>query len=290
MSEVSKECRENAKKKLEKYLTKKVGQVDASDWKPEDDEDSESNQVNRFPTKKAEKNLARGGKAEGEKAKMHAGRKGRAMGGPMMVGGGGAPMGGPVMNGGPLAGSLGARPMGAPPPMMPGSGRAGVPQNMLNFGPGHFPTLATGGKAKRADGGRTNPPAKVDGERPTGGRMARKEGGRTKGKTNINIIIASGKGKDDDMAGGPTPPPMGKQPPMPVPVGPPPGAGGPPGGMPQGMPVQMGGSMPPGGMPPGMGQRPMNKGGRVARANGGDIEMKYAAGGGKGRLEKARKY
>ena len=161
MSEVSKECRENAKKKLEKYLTKSVGQVDASDWKPEDDEDSESNQVNRKPSKSAEKNLARGGKAEGEKAKMHAGRKGRAFGGPMMQGSGSPGLEGPMMQGG--------KGIGGPIATPPGGGVANVPTQRFNMTGARSPALnyfKSGGRAKSAEGGKTNPSAKIDGEHP----------------------------------------------------------------------------------------------------------------------------
>jgi len=113
-----------------------------------------------------------------------------------------------------------------------------------------------------------------------GGRMARASGGRTKsGKTNVNIIIATG-GKPHGAPGDMLPPSMGAPPQgMPVAVPPPPGAGGPP----QAMPVPMPMPMP---MPPQGGGAPMPRatGGRTYRSY---KDMDAGALGGKGRLEKA---
>ena len=136
-------------------------------------------------------------------------------------------------------------------------------------------------RAKRKDGGGvfTGPsyPGKIPGVVP-GGRTAHAHGGKTgKGKTDINIMIASGKPGEHDMMpnpmGGPTPPP-----PRPVPV-PPPGAGGgmPMGGMPPGMPMPM--PAPPAGGSP----MPRKAGGRTYRSY---KDMDAGAGGGEGRLEK----
>ena len=138
-----------------------------------------------------------------------------------------------------------------------------------------------GGRTKRKDGGGvfTGPsyPGKIPGVVP-GGRTAHAHGGKTgKGKTDINIMIASGKPGEHDMMpnpmGGPTPPP-----PRPVPV-PPPGAGGgmPMGGMPPGMPMPM--PAPPAGGSP----MPRKAGGRTYRSY---KDMDAGAGGGEGRLEK----
>lgn len=107
-----------------------------------------------------------------------------------------------------------------------------------------------------------------------GGRTERKSGGRTKGKTNINIVIATGKGP---QGGQPDMPPMpGPQGvPIPMPAPPPPQAGAP---MPMPMP------MPPvGGPGPGPAPMPRKAGGRTYRSY---KDMDAGAGSGLGRLEK----
>jgi len=107
-----------------------------------------------------------------------------------------------------------------------------------------------GGSAKKRGGSLSVTDGSIEGTRPTGGRLARKSGGRAKGKTNINIVIATGKSPQDQMGGlGPQPgmppaPPLGRPVPMP-PAGGPPGAGAP---MPMPMPMPAGG--PPAGAPP----------------------------------------
>lgn len=175
--------------------------------------------------------------------------------------------------------------------------------------------LKHGGKAKKAGGGPvdqsdTFPPERGDDRRPLprrpdysdnpnnntkpvidlseklgkygkGGRTERASGGRTKsGKTNVNIVIATG-GKPQGAPGDMLPPSMGGRPPgMPVAVPPPPGAGGPPQAMPVPMPMPM--PMPPpqgGGMP-----MPRATGGRTYRSH---KDMDAGALGGKGRLEKS---
>ena len=109
-----------------------------------------------------------------------------------------------------------------------------------------------GGSAKKRGGSLSVTDGSIEGTRPTGGRLARKSGGRAKGKTNINIVIATGKGTQDQMGGlGPQPgmppqPPMGRPVPVP-PAGAPPGAGAP---MPMPMPMPMPAGGPPAGAPP----------------------------------------
>lgn len=105
-------------------------------------------------------------------------------------------------------------------------------------------------------------------------REARKSGGRTKGKTNINIVISTGKKDDADPSAVmmPPKPPMIPPPPAAMPPVPPmPGAGMPaPGGPP--MPTMGLGAM--------MGRK---AGGRVYRSY---KDMDAGSGGGLGRLEK----
>jgi hypothetical protein len=112
-----------------------------------------------------------------------------------------------------------------------------------------------------------------DGTRPTGDRLARQGGGRAKKGMNVNIIIAPPGGNKPAMA----PPPGMMPPPGAGPVGlhqaappppmPPPGAGAPMG-------------PPPGAMPP---PQMRKRGGRA-------YPIESGAGGGLGRLEKARAY
>ena len=119
------------------------------------------------------------------------------------------------------------------------------------------------------------------GDYKKGGRAERKAGGRTKGKTNINIVIATGKGQQGAQPGGqadmpPMPNPQG----VPVQMPPPPPQAGAPMPMPMPMPVPM--PMPPAGGPGPM-PMPRKAGGRTYRSY---KDMDAGAGSGLGRSEK----
>ena len=117
------------------------------------------------------------------------------------------------------------------------------------------------------------------GDYKKGGRAERKAGGRTKGKTNINIVIATGKGQQDGQQGGqPDMPPMPNPQGVPVQMPPPPPQAGAP--MPMPMPVPM--PMPPAGGPGPM-PMPRKAGGRAYRSY---KDMDAGAGSGLGRSEK----
>lgn len=133
------------------------------------------------------------------------------------------------------------------------------------------------------------PPAPQGDKKKHGGRTARASGGRTgKGKTNINIVIAAGKGQQPGMppAGGlmppPPPPPAGGGRPVAVPPPPPGGAGAAPMPMPIPMPMPMGGAGAPTGAPP----MPRKAGGRITKVAKSYKDMEAGAGSGEGRLQK----
>lgn len=140
----------------------------------------------------------------------------------------------------------------------------------------------SGGRMGKAEGGKIGD---IGGERPHGGRVARRNGGKVgKGKTNVNIIISTGRPAIDGAAGQ---------------SGVPGGMGGPgaaPAVMPRQAPVMpaaaapmpmppMGGGMPmpPPQMPPPGPMMGRKAGGRVYRTY---KDMDAGAGSGLGRLEK----
>jgi len=272
VNDYSSKAREGMRAKIAHYNRKSDGPVDASDYDVSkaftaEEPTNKGTMPNTVEARKTPQPRAfkRGGAVHGEAAKHHAGRKARAMGGPMDAQGGGM-----------------AQPSPIAPPM--------PPTNRFQFGassPGMMAQAAglkKGGRVKKALGGDT------DGDADD--RVARKAGGRAKGKTNVNIIIEQPKQQPAPPPGAPPPGMM----PHPQPIPPPPGGGGgmPPGG---GMAPPPGGGMPPpGGMPPGGGMHPPMPMGRAA---GGKVvegnppkAMKpgIGSGGGEGRLIKAKDY
>jgi len=148
------------------------------------------------------------------------------------------------------------------------------------------PPAKNGGRMARKFGGMALD-GEIQGTRPTGGRLARKSGGRNKGKTNINIVIQTGKNARDEM-GPPGMPPKPAGLPIPMPpmgdAGPPP-MGGAPMQMPPQMPPQMPMAGPGAGGPPPMGGAPLPRksGGRTYRSY---KDMDAGSASGEGRLEK----
>jgi hypothetical protein len=145
----------------------------------------------------------------------------------------------------------------------------------------------SGGRTARKEGGGVfsgpSYPGKIPGVVP-GGRTARASGGKTKGKgkTNINIVIATGKQQGADAGlmppGGMPKPPGG----IPIPLG---AQGGPPqGGAPMPMPVPM--PMPPAAGPAGGPPMARKAGGRISKVASSYKDMTAGSGGGEGRLQK----
>jgi hypothetical protein len=142
-----------------------------------------------------------------------------------------------------------------------------------NDGPSMVDMKAHGGRTKKYSGGGIfsgDSKSKVPGV--TGGREARATGGKAKGKTQVNIVIATGRGQQPMggmMPNAPVPAPRTMPAPaagMPNPMM----AGAPQGGMPP---------MPPQGMP-----MPRKRGGRTG------YPIDSGAGGGEARLEKIDAY
>jgi hypothetical protein len=284
MSAMSEKARDAAKSKVSRLTSADPHtKTDASDWTPPESMHASAKTGMRPLSRRA---YRAGGKVSGEAAKAHAGRKPRKSGGmtasefvnrdvkaanqerPGEKFDGGMKKGGRAkkMVGGPMM----ARQMGA----RVGNGAPGTAtghpfvQMRAAGGKVHAKSCECkkcgGGAVGRASGGRTN--AEMIGARPEGGRSPRASGGRTKkGSTNVNIIIAQPK-SGAPMAAGPMPPP---------------GPGGPV-GLHQGAPPPM---APPGAAAP-MGPPPMGRksGGRAG------YPIDAGAGGGRGRLEKARAY
>lgn len=254
MSATSEAARSKARAKIERLTRSDPHErVDASNYAPDGAMDAGLQTGPRPISRRA---FRRGGAIHGEKSAEHAGRKPRKAGGRTLVD--------DYMNRDAKEANPGAH--------VGGYARGGhadaAKDKQLIHAMGCKCAKCAGGRVERAAGGAIN-----DGTRPTGGRLARKGGGRAKKGMNVNIIIAQPKS--------PTAMPMGM---------PPPGAG--PVGLHQGMPPPM----PPAGAAAPMGPAPMP----MARKAGGKVDghfakpgrypLKDGAGGGKGRLEKARAY
>jgi hypothetical protein len=268
MSSTSEKARSDAKSKVERLMKSDPhARVDASGYSP----DGEMNAgAQTGPKPISRRQFRRGGSVEGSKGVMRADRKPRASGGHTKVDGGlinedikqergGNNHVGGMKRGG-RAGKLGGG------PLMQNTGSPSMPPTVMGRATGGKVHVSGCGCAKCSGGrvGKATGGALYGGTRPVAGRLARKGGGRTKGKTNVNIIITQPGG----TAGGPPMPPPGAMPPPGGPVGlhqgaPPPAAMGPPAG------------------PPPMMRK---SGGRT------NYPIDSGAGGGLGRLEKAKAY
>ena len=251
MSTMSESARAAAKSKVER-LTKSDphARVDASGYSPEGALDGDV-QTGERPVSRRQ--FKRGGKVAGESAPTRADRKPRASGGAL------------------TANSLVNRDVKSANEERDGTKHTGgFKAGGSVHGKGCDCSRCGGGRVGRKSGG----PAINDGTRPVAGRLARKGGGRAKKGTNVNIIIAPQGGSKPPMM------PMGGAPPPGGPVGlhqgaPPPAPMGPPAGAP----------------PPMMARK---AGGRTLEKDGGKLvkpgayPIESGAGGGLGRLEKAK--
>jgi len=307
MSEMSEKARADNKNKVKRLTSGGKGAVDASGWTEDEYGSGLMNTEKKLGNRPISKqNLACGGKA----AHRHGGRKSRDMGGGMPMSSAGAQYVANVSpppqnrfgfsgNQSPFLAAAGLKKggkadghwmekafsnshgqlhkeLGVPKgEKIPAKkldkaehSKSGLERKRANL-------VKIAERSHKATGGLAE---EINGERPKGGRMPRASGGSAgKGKMNVNIIIAQ-KPDHQMMPGGMQPgAPAPMKPPMPMP---PPGAMPPPQGAPAG-PMPGGPNMPPPSMQPPMG-----------RKDGGKVypDMDYAAGGGKGRLEKIKKY
>lgn len=289
MSALAEKSRDQAKAKAKRLTTANSGSVDASNWRESTDEKGD---VQTGPRPISRRQFKRGGKVAGTMAAARADRKPRKAGGALTANSlinrdvksaneeraGSKHIGG-MRRGGRTHKDMGglALPAWSDAVSRATGGRTGKECGGPMMGsPRPMPTM--GRPMMRADGGRTakkgggSLDGTIQGARPAGGRLARKGGGRAKKGMNVNIIIAPASAKPAMPTPGPIPPgvgPVGLHQGAPPPM--PPGAGAPMG--------------PPAGMPP------------MGRKSGGRAEMKgraypidSGAGGGLGRLEKARAY
>jgi hypothetical protein len=314
MSETSEKARADAKAKVQRLTsTDPRTPVDASGYSPDGPMHAGAKTGMRPISRRQFK---RGGKVEGEAAMHRADRKPRKSGGSALTADsyinrdvkeankerGGDQFDGGMKKGGRIHKLIGggltpqqrmavAPRAAAPPAMSPGmrpmmrkdGGKVHKDEaqdKKLIHAMGCKCEKCHGGRVGKKAGGATGAQAVINGgTRPVGGRLARKGGGRTKGKTNVNIIITQPGG----AAGAP---------PMPMP---PPGAGAPPGGLglrqapppPPMMPPQA----PPGAAPPVLQRK---SGGRALEdgklVKPGRYPIDSGAGGGLGRMEKAKAY
>ena len=262
MSEYAEKHRSDMRDKA-KRLTANDPQtkVDASSWTPPPALKADV-QTGMRPVSR--QNFRTGGKVRGEPAKSHAGRTPRMRGGPLVDDLVNVDMkkanefrDGEKHDGGLKTGGRARRAAGGHADAS--DDRKLIHAEMAKHGKDCRCAKCHGGRAARAAGGPL-----TGGTRPTGGRLARKAGGKAKGAMNVNIIIAQPKS-------GASVPPPGM-------AGPPPGIPAPP---PQGMPQGQAPMGPGAGAPVPMGRK---SGGRTG------YPIESGAGGGLGRLEKARAY
>jgi hypothetical protein len=305
MSAMAQRARDRAKSKVARITRATSGAIDASGWTEPKDMHADSQ---TGPKPISRRQFKRGGKVEGSRGIMHAGRKPRASGGVTKTDGslistdvkqaagraddkhvGGMKKGGRVHKdmGGlalpaaftPVARKEGGKvhadaaqdkklihAMGCKCAKCSGGRVAKMVGGPMMGRPNVRSPMPMNRPMMRAKGGSVTD-GTLEGTRPVGGRMARAKGGRARKGMNVNIIIAPPGGA------------AAARPPMPMP---------PPGG-PVGLhqappPMPAPGAAPPMG-PPGGGMSPL-----VRKSGGRAYPIESGAGGGLGRLEKARAY